>query len=92
MDNENLTPEEDVYDREDRCRRVIKNVTKAIVMRLVVVVLVIWAFTRAETNPWLIGLMLLLVVLITVSSLPILNKELSARRKELKALIASEEE
>ena len=90
MDNENLTPEEDVYDREDRCRRV-KNVTKAIVMRLVVVALVIWAFTRAETNPWLIGLMLL-VVLITVSSLPILLKELNARRKELKALIESEEE
>ena len=91
MENENLTPEEDVYDREDRCRRVIKNVTKAIVMRLVVVALVIWAFTRAETNPWLIGLMLL-VVLITVSSLPILLKELNARRKELKALIESEEE
>ena len=91
MDNENLTPEEDVYDREERCRRVIKNVTKAIVMRLVVVALVIWAFTRAETNPWLIGL-LLLVVLIMVSSLPILLKELNARRKELKALIESEEE
>lgn len=91
MDNENLTPEEDVYEREERCRRVIKNVTKAIVMRLVVVALVIWAFTRAETNPWFIGL-LLLVVLITVSSLPILLKELNARRKELKALIESEEE
>ena len=91
MDNENLTPEEDVYEREERCRRVIKNVTKAIVMRLVVVALVIWAFTRAETNPWLIELMLL-VVLITVSSLPILLKELNARRKELKALIESEEE
>lgn len=91
MDNENLTPEEDVYEREERCRRVIKNVTKAIVMRLVVVALVIWAFTRAETNPWLIGLMLL-VVLITVSSLPILLKELNTRRKELKALIESEEE
>lgn len=91
MDNENLTPEEDVYEREERCRRVIKNVTKAIVMRLVVVALVIWAFTRAETNPWLIGL-LLLVVLITVSSLPILLKELNDRRKELKALIESEEE
>lgn len=91
MDNENLTPEEDVYEREERCRRVIKNVTKAIVMRLVVVALVIWAFTRAEANPWLIGL-LLLVVLITVSSLPILLKELNARRKELKALIESEEE
>lgn len=91
MDNENLTPEEDVYDQEDRCRRVIKNVTKAILMRLVVVALVIWAFTRAETNPWLIGLMLL-VVLITVSSLPILLKELNVRRKELKALIESEEE
>ena len=91
MDNENLTPEEDVYEREERCRRVIKNVTKAIVMRLVVVALVIWAFTRAETNPWLRGL-LLLVVVITVSSLPILIKELNARRKELKALIESEEE
>ena len=77
MDNENLTPEEDVYEREERCRRVLA--------------LGIWAFTRAEANPWLIGLMLL-VVLITVSSLPILLKELNARRKELKALIESEEE
>lgn len=91
MENENLTPEGDVYDREDRCRRAIKNVTRAIVMRLVVVALVVWAFTRAETNLWLIGLMLL-VVLITVSSLPILIKELMDRRKEWKNLIESEEE
>ncbi|MDY4583330.1 MAG: hypothetical protein SPD81_10880 [Candidatus Faecousia sp.] len=80
----------DVFQREERCRKVIKNVRKAIVIRLVVVALVIFAFTRTAMSPWLVGLMLLVVV-ITLGALPPLLKELKARRAELKTLMESEE-
>lgn len=83
-------PDMDVFQREERCRKVIKNVRKAIVIRLVVVALVIFAFTRTAMSPWLVGLMLLVVV-ITLSALPPLLKELKARRAELKTLMESEE-
>ena len=83
-------PDMDVFQREERCRKVIKNVRKAIVIRLVVVALVIFAFTRTAMSPWLVGLMLLVVV-ITLSALPPLLKELKACRAELKTLMESEE-
>ena len=83
-------PDMDVFQREERCRKVIKNVRKAIVIRLVVVALVIFAFTRTAMSPWLVGLMLLVAV-ITLSALPPLLKELKARRAELKTLMESEE-
>lgn len=83
-------PDMDVFQREERCRKVIKNVRKAIVIRLVVVALVIFAFTRTAMSTWLVGLMLLVVV-ITLSALPPLLKELKARRAELKTLMESEE-
>lgn len=83
-------PDMDGFQREERCRKVIKNVRKAIVIRLVVVALVIFAFTRTAMSPWLVGLMLLVVV-ITLGALPPLLKELKARRAELKTLMESEE-
>lgn len=83
-------PDMDDFQREERCRKVIKNVRKAIVIRLVVVALVIFAFTRTAMSPWLVGLMLLVAV-ITLSALPPLLKELKARRAELKTLMESEE-
>ncbi len=91
MDYEQLIPdpEMDDFDREERCRRVLKNVGRAIFIRFVVVALVIWACTRAEPSGWLIGL-ILLVVLITLSALPPLVKEWKTRRAELKELLERE--
>ncbi len=82
--------EMDDFQREERCRRVIKNIRKAIAMRLAVVVLVVYGFTRTQVTGWLVGL-LLFVVVITLSALPPLLKELKARRAELKTLLESEE-
>lgn len=92
MDNQNLIPDPDmdVFEREERCRRAIKSVGKAIVMRLVVIVLIIWAFSRAPLNGWLIGLMLFVIV-IDLSAMPPLVKELKNRHAELNALLDSEE-
>lgn len=89
MEQANNTPDGDIYDQEERCRRAIRTVARAIVMRLLVLALVIWAFAQAPGNGVLIGL-LLLVAFITLGALPILIKELRRRRRELKALIAQE--
>lgn len=94
MENENLTPETasepDSFEREERCCKAIKNVGKAILMRLAVVVLILWAFTRAELSAPLIGLMIF-VILMDLSALPPLVKEWKARQAERKAILESEE-
>lgn len=41
MADENLTPEPDIYDREDQCRKAIRTVGKAVFMRLFVTALLI---------------------------------------------------
>ncbi len=90
MEQEKNSPELDEFQREDRCRKALKNVGKAIFMRLLVVVLIVWAFTRTALKGWLIGLMLFVIV-ITLSALPPLLKEWKARRKELNEIMDSEE-
>lgn len=78
------------FEREDQCRKAIKNVGKAIIMRLLVVVLVVFSFTRVALTPWLIGLMLFVVV-ITLMALPPLIQEWKKQRAVLKEILDSEE-
>lgn len=91
MERENLLPEpdEDVYRREERCCRAIKSVGKAIFMRLVVAALIVWAFTRTRLNAWMVGLMIFVIV-IDLSALLPLVKELKNRLAERKTLLNEE--
>ena len=42
MADEKMTPEPDIYDREDQCRKAIRTVGKAVFMRLLVTALLIF--------------------------------------------------
>ena len=82
--------ERDLLEREERCQKAMKAVTKAIVMRLVICGLLLWIVFRTSMELWVIGLMIL-VLLINFSGILPLAAELKKRRAEWKALLEEEE-
>lgn len=84
------SPEMDHFQREERCEKTIKVVSKAIFMRLAVTGILIWALLVSDMEAWVVGLMVI-VMLINLSGLLPLVAEWKRRRAELNALIAEEE-
>lgn len=93
MEKENLAPqipEGDVFEREDRCLRAIKNVGKACVMRVVVTGLLLYVLVRNHQQIWLWGLLGFVMVINLSGMLPLLA-ELKKRFLELREIRSSEE-
>lgn len=88
----NLEPLEDrdLSDREERCQKTMKAVTKAIVMRLVICALLILVVFQTDFSLWTIG-MVLFVMIINLSGILPLAAELKKRRQEWKMLLEEEE-
>lgn len=84
-------PVMDPYDREEQCRKTIRVVTRAVVMRVLVGVLLLAAVIRAGANPAVLGLCAF-VLLIAVSGAVPLTRELGKQRKLLKECLAQQEE
>ena len=80
----------DPYDREERCRKTIRVVLRAMVMRLLVGVLLLVAVLRVGANPAMLGLAAF-VLLIAISGAVPLGRELAKQRKVLKACLAQQE-
>lgn len=89
MEQENLTPEMDSFEREERCRKAIRTVSKAIFMRLFVTVILVWALLQTGPELWVIGL-IAFVLVINLSGLLPLGTELKKQRKELKEILTEE--
>ena len=85
-----LNPDADLLEREERCRKAIRAVTKAIAMRLLVCGLLLWVVLRSDLDLWIIGLMLL-VTLINLSGILPLASELKKQRAVWKQLLEEEE-
>ena len=79
----------DLSEREERCQKAIKTLTKAIGMRLFIVVLLVWVVVRTRMDVWVIGLMLLVMVINITGILP-LAAELKKFRAEWKRLLEEE--
>lgn len=91
MENENLiTSEDDWFQREERCRKTIKTVVKAVFMRLLVTVILVWGLLQSSMELWVWGLMAFVLVINLSGILP-LGSELKKRRAELKEILAEEE-
>ena len=93
MEKENQTPEvpqEDILDREERCRKALKTVGKAIFMRLFILAILGWTALRNGMAPWVIGL-LALVAIINLTGIAPLYSEWKKQRKILKDIIAEDE-
>ena len=87
----NLEPvdDRDILDREERCQKAIKTLTKAIVMRLFFCALLIWVVFRTQLALWTVGLMLFVMAINVAGILP-LAAELKKRRQEWKQLLEEE--
>ena len=93
MENENLTPETpepDILQREERCRKALKTVAKAIFMRLFVMAILIWTALTNGMELWVIGLMVLVCIINLTGILP-LYQEWKKQRRILKDIIAEDE-
>lgn len=85
------TPAEmDSLEREERCRKTLKTINRAIFMRLLVTAVLIWAVLRSAMAPWALGLMALVLV-INITGLVPLVTEAKKQRKLLKEIIAEDE-
>ncbi len=87
FDSQELDP----YDREERCRKIIREVARAVVMRLLVGVLLLAAVVRAGANPAVLGLGAFVLVIAVSGAVP-LARELGKQRKLLKECLAGQEE
>ena len=80
----------DLLEREERCQKAMKTVTKAIFMRMAVTGLLVWVIFSRIRELWVAGLMLL-VLLINVSGLIPLMSQWRIKKKELDKLLDEEE-
>lgn len=80
----------DLLEREERCQKAMKTVTKAIFMRMAVTGLLVWVIFSRIRELWVAGLMLLVLLINVTGSLPLIA-ELKKRRMEWKSLLEEEE-
>ena len=87
MERDTLRPTEDeLMEREEKCRKAMKTVGKAIFMRIFVTGLLIWVVVQTSMELWIIGLMAF-VMIINVSGLFPLVLEWKKRFRELKSIM-----
>ena len=81
----------DPYDREEQCRKTIRVVTRAILMRIVVSVLLLVMVIRAGASPAVLGLGAFVLVIAVSGTLP-LGKELVKQKGLLKECLKDQDE
>ena len=80
----------DPYDREERCRKAIRTLLKAIAMRVAAGVLLIVAVIRAGAAPIALGLSAFAMVIIVTGVLPLI-REMKKQRALINECIALQE-
>lgn len=90
MVNENLTPErpseEKLMAREEQTRKALKTVRKAVFMRVLVTVLLVWIVLRTSMQLWVVGMMVF-VLIVNLSGLLPLIQEWRRCRTELNNIL-----
>ena len=81
--------ERDLSEREDRCQKALRTVTKAIVMRLIICGILIWVILSSGLELWVSGLLVLVMLINLTGILPLVG-ELKKRRKEWRSLLEEE--
>ncbi|MBO7252943.1 MAG: hypothetical protein J6V25_10010 [Oscillospiraceae bacterium] len=89
MEKENQISE-DIYDQEEKCQKAIRTVGKAILMRLVVAVLMIWVVIRNPEQVWAWGMMAFVMLINGLGAVPLVQEWLK-QKKRLAELIDMEE-
>ena len=81
---------DELFEKEENCLKAIATVRKAVLMRLLVTALLIWAVVVNPGQLWTSGLLVLVMIVNLVGSLPLVA-EWKKQRKLYKDLIAQEE-
>lgn len=81
---------DELFQREENCLKAIATVRKAVLMRVFVTALLIWAVAVNPAQLWTSGLLILVMVINLVGSLPLIG-EWKKQKALLKELIAQEE-
>lgn len=80
----------ELFAKEEKCQKAIRTVRRAVLMRLVVTAVLVWAMILSAGEALAIGLLLLALVLNLTSALPLVA-EWKKQHARLKELIAMEE-
>lgn len=80
---------DELFEREEKCQKAIRTVRKAVGMRLLVTVLLIWAAFGSHMELWATGLLLLVTMINLTGTLPLIL-EWKKQRQILRELIDME--
>ena len=81
---------DELFEKEETCLKAIATVRKAVLMRLLVTVLLIWAVVVNPGQLWTSGLLVLVMMVNLVGSLPLIA-EWKKQRQLYKDLMAQED-
>ena len=81
---------DELFEKEENCLKAIATVRKAVLMRLLVTALLIWAVVVNPGQLWTSGLLVLVLMVNLVGSLPLIA-EWKKQRQLYNDLIAQEE-
>jgi len=91
MEEKQLRPTEDeLMEREEKCRKSLKTVGKAIAIRIFVTGLLLWILLQTGLTLWAVGLMALVLLMNLGGFLPLVQ-EWKKQRKVLKEILAQYE-
>jgi len=88
-EKERLSPDE-LFEREERCAKNIRTLTKALLARLLVAALLLWVIVSVNREPTVAALFALVAAIDLLGGIP-LAKELKSKLLEQKRLRALEE-
>ena len=94
MDEQEFIPESqqnlDPYDREERCRKALRTIRKAVFMRILAGALLLYGVIRAGANPVALGLTAFALVMILAGVFPLAG-ELRKQKGILKDCLEEQE-
>ena len=80
----------DILEREERCRKALRTVAKAILMRIFVMAILFWSAFVNGMEPWVLGLMVFVLIINLTGIWPLVS-EWKKQRAILKEIIAEDE-
>ena len=81
---------DEIFEQEEKCLKSIRTVRKAVIMRVVVTVLLVWAMIASGMEPIAVVLMVLVLLINLVGALPLIG-EWKKQKQRLNDLIDMEE-
>ena len=87
MEHESVKSSEDVLmEQEETCRKGLKTLAKALVMRIFVLALLVFILLQRNMELWVIGLMIFVLIITFAGALPLVT-EWKKQRRKLKAIL-----